>query len=89
MQVSPQVQHQWLDRFLGEWTSECEWQMRPDQPPSKNQGTEVARSLAGLWMISEGESKMVDGESGQTIMTLGFDPRRDRFVGTFVCSMMP
>jgi hypothetical protein len=89
MQVALQVQHQWLDQFLGEWTSECEWQMGPDQPPSKNQGTEVARSLAGLWMISEGESKMAEGESGQTIMTLGFDPERDRFVGTFVCSMMP
>jgi Protein of unknown function (DUF1579) len=87
MQVTPQVQHQWLDQFLGEWTSECEWQMVPDQPPSKNQGTETVRSLAGLWMIAEGASETPDGES--TIMTLGFDPARDQFIGTFVCSMMP
>ncbi len=89
MQVAPQVQHQWLDQFLGEWTSECECQMGSDQPTEKSQGTEIGRSIGGLWMVTEGTGDAPDGTPAKTMMTLGFDPERDRFIGTFVCSMMP
>jgi hypothetical protein len=88
MQVAPQVQHQWLDQFLGEWTSECECSMGPDQPPSKTRGSETVRSLSGLWMIAEGEGEMPDGEMGKTIITLGYNPATDRYIGTFIGSMM-
>jgi hypothetical protein len=27
MNVAPQKQHQWLDKFIGEWTSEAEYSM--------------------------------------------------------------
>ncbi len=89
MQVATKVQHQWLDQFIGEWRSECECQMGSDQPTEKSQGTEIGRSIGGLWMVTEGSGTAPDGTPAQTIMTLGFDPERDRFVGTFVCSMMP
>jgi hypothetical protein len=62
--------------------------MEPDRSPSKIVGTEVVRSLGGLWMVAEGESKMPDGSAGKTIMTLGYDPQIDRFIGTFIGSMM-
>lgn len=88
MEVTPQKEHQWLDRLIGEWTYESEWIMGPDQPPLKSKGTEVVRSLGGLWIIAEGEGEMPDGNLGQTIMNLGFDPQKDRFVGTFIGSMM-
>lgn len=87
MQAEPQKQHQWLDRFIGEWTWESECNMGADQPPTKTIGTEVVRSLGGLWIIAEGVGG-ADGCSGKTIMTLGFDPQNDRFVGTFIASMM-
>jgi Protein of unknown function (DUF1579) len=89
MQVASQVQHQWLDRFLGEWSSECNCQMGADQPPETIQGTEIGRSVGGLWMVTEESGNALDCTPSTTIMTLGFDPERDRFVGTFVCSMMP
>jgi hypothetical protein len=88
MEVTPQKQHQWLDQLIGEWTYESECSMGPDQPPSKSKGTEVVRSLGGLWIIAEGEGEMPDGSLGKTIMTLGFDPQKARFVGTFIGSMM-
>ncbi len=87
MNAEPLKQHQWLDRFIGEWTWESECSMGTDQPPTKTLGTEVVRSLGGLWIIAEGVCG-ADGSSGKTIMTLGFDPQRDRFVGTFIASMM-
>jgi Protein of unknown function (DUF1579) len=88
MNAEPLKQHQWLDKFIGAWTWESECSMGTEQPAMKTKGTEVVRSLGGLWIIAEGESEMPDGSLGKTIMTLGFDPQSDRFVGTFIGSMM-
>ena len=62
--------------------------MGPDQPPLKTTGRETVRSLGHLWTIGEGAGDTPDGGSCDTIMTLGFDPRIKRFVGTFVASAM-
>ncbi len=88
MRTEPQDEHRWLQRLVGSWKSEIECSMGPNQPPTKSHGTEVVRSLGGLWTIGEGECPMPDGGTGQTIMTLGFDPVSNRFVGSFVASMM-
>ncbi len=88
MDAQPQKEHQWLDRFLGKWTYESEYSMGPDQPPSNSKGFEVVRSLGGLWTIGEGEGEMPDGGTGKTLMTLGYDPQSDRYIGTFIGSMM-
>jgi Protein of unknown function (DUF1579) len=88
MEVTLQKEHQWLNQLIGEWIYESECIMGPDQPPSKSKGTEVVRSLGGAWIVAEGEGEMPDGSLGQTIMTLGFDPQKNQFVGTFIGSMM-
>jgi Protein of unknown function (DUF1579) len=75
MQTAPQAEHQWLNQFLGERSSETECQMGADQPPSKSKGSEVVQSLGGIWIISEGEGEMPDGEMGRTVVTLGYDQR--------------
>ncbi len=62
--------------------------MGPDQPSVKNAGRETVRSLGGLWTIGEGSSEAPDGGNCDSIMTLGFDPQTNRFVGTFIASMM-
>jgi hypothetical protein len=73
---------------VGEWVYESECSMGPDQPEAKSRGTEVVRSLGGLWVVAEGEGEMPGGGTAKTIMTLGYDPRSDRYVGTFIASMM-
>lgn len=88
MYTKTQSEPQWLDKFIGEWVSECECSMGPDQPPSKTQGTEVVHTLGGLWIVAEGEGEMPDGGTGKTLMTLGYDPQSDRYIGTFIASMM-
>lgn len=84
----PQAEHQWLHRLVGEWTSESECSMGPDQPPMKSTGQETVRSLGGLWTVGEGENQMPDGDIFQSIMTLGYDPLLQRFVGTYVAGCM-
>lgn len=86
--AKPRPEHEWLQKLSGEWTCEGEAFMGPDQPPARWKGTEVARSLGGMWVVLEGSGEMPGGGSATTIMTLGFDPRKDRYVGTFVGSMM-
>jgi Protein of unknown function (DUF1579) len=88
MHVEPQKEHQWLNRFIGEWSSETEYIMGSDQTPSTSKGSEVVRSLGGVWIVIEGEGEMPDGGTGRTLMTLGYDPQSDRYVGTFIGSMM-
>ena len=84
----PQEQHEWLQKLVGEWDVEFEMPPAPGQAPEKSTGTESVRSLAGLWVLCEGQSAMPDGSAATTIMTLGYDPEKARFVGTFVASMM-
>lgn len=80
-------EHLWLQRLVGEWTSEMECDAGPDQPAQKQHGTETVRSLGGVWTIGEGRMPFEGGEH-TSIMTLGYDPQKQRFVGTFLMSMM-
>lgn len=80
---TPQKEHMWLERLVGEWTSESQSIETPDMPAAKHSGTETVRSLDGIWYIAEGR-----GDMGPTMMTLGFDPEKKKYVGIFVGSMM-
>lgn len=44
------------------------------------------RSLGGLWVLAEGE--MSGSGAMSWTMVLGYDPRKGRYVGTFLCSVM-
>ena len=85
MKAEPQKEHHWLEKFLGEWTSEMDATMGPDKPPEKFRGTESVRSIGGLWVACEGQP---NGGGATTIMTLGYDPAKRRYVGTVIGSMM-
>ena len=85
MKAEPQKEHQWLQKLVGDWTMTSE--MPPGQP-SGNPWIERVRSLHGLWVVAEGEGEMPGGGAATSIMTLGYDPRRQRYVGTWVGSMM-
>lgn len=84
----PQKEHEWLHQLVGDWTAEMHCSMGPDQPPSASKGTESVRSLGGLWTLGEGQGEGPEGKPVTSLMTLGFDPAKGRFVGSFVASMM-
>lgn len=86
--AAPQKEHQWLQKLVGEWTSEADATMEPGKPPEKFRGTESVRSLGGLWILAEGQCEMPGGGAGTTMMTLGYDPQKKRHLGTFIGSMM-
>jgi hypothetical protein len=88
MQVEPQAEHQWLQKLVGDWTAEMSCTMGPDQPPMTSTGTESVRSIGGLWTQGEGKGGMPDGGVMTSVMTLGYDPAKKRYVGTFIASCM-
>jgi hypothetical protein len=88
MQAEPQQEHEWLQQLAGDWTFEGECIMSPDQPPMTSTGADSTRSVGGLWTVSEGTGTMPDGSAMTSLLTLGYDPQKQRYVGTFVASMM-
>jgi Protein of unknown function (DUF1579) len=88
MKSEPQKEHAWLRKLAGEWTYEGEVAMGPGQPPAKFKGTETVRSLGGLWVVGEAQGEMPGGGSATMIITLGYDPQKKKYVGTWIGSMM-
>lgn len=88
MNTDQQAEHRWLQQLVGEWTSESLSESETGEPDTVCTWKESVRSLGGLWVVCEGRGAMPEGETGITIMTLGFDPEQNCFVGTFIGSMM-
>ena len=88
MPEKPQNEHQWLQKLVGEWTYETEVTMGADQPAEKATGTENVRSLGDFWILAEGQGEMPGCGEANTMMTLGYDPQKQRYVGTWVGSIM-
>ena len=85
--AQPQDQHRWLQKLVGQWTSEAEMPTE-GQSADKSRGTENVRTLGDLWVLCEGTGEMPGGGTATMLMTLGYDPAKRRFVGTWVGSMM-
>ncbi len=86
--IEPGPQHRWLQRLVGSWTCEGEATMQPGEPPTTWSSSETVRSVGGLWFLAEGQGEMPGGGTAVTVMTLGYDPARSRYVGSFLGSMM-
>lgn len=78
----PTREHRWLQTLVGDWTWETEPVVGHEYPTHR--GSETGRAIGGFWLELAG-----DGGHGPTRVTLGFDPDRGRFVGTWVGGMAP
>ena len=89
MQIpEPTPEHQFLLQLVGEWDLESECVMGPDQPPIKSVGKQSTRALGSFWTLGEMETSMPEGGAMQSLISLGFDPVRGKFVGSFIASCM-
>lgn len=88
MKNEAQKEHQWLQQLLGDWTYEGEADMGPDKPPERFTGEESVRAIGDLWVMGEARGEMPGGEPATMIITLGYDPMKQRYVGSWLGSMM-
>jgi len=81
-------EHAWLQRLVGSWIGEGTAEMGPGQPPQTWNVEETVRAIGEAWVQAESQGSMPDGTPHIMQITLGYDPDRQRFHGTFVGSMM-
>lgn len=84
----PAREHEWLRQLAGEWTFEHDSPAAPGEMPTKFTGTESVRMVGDVWMVAEMNGEIPGGGVSTSLMTLGYDPQKQRFVGTFLSSMM-
>jgi heme-degrading monooxygenase HmoA len=77
------AQHAWLHQLVGEWEATSEAAAEPGGEPTTWTFRESTHSLGGLWIVTEGSAEY-EGQPFRSRMTLGYDPNRGEFVGTWV-----
>jgi hypothetical protein len=80
-------EHRWLEQLVGEWTWDSD-ASEPGKPKVILHGVEMVRSLGGLWLLAESRGDAPGGGEHRTLLTLGYDPDKKRFVGSFVSSFL-
>ncbi len=85
----PTPQHEWLQKFVGEWETTSQCKMAPDAEPMTNEGSMKIRTLGGLWLVCEGTMGMpgTPGMKVETLQTIGYDEQEKHYVGHWVDSM--
>lgn len=83
---SPTEEHKWLKQFEGEWESESEGKMGPDQPVMKCKGTMSGKMLGGFWLINDMKGDMM-GVQMHGKQIIGYDTEAKKYVGTWVDNM--
>lgn len=81
----PARDHEWLKQLVGEWDAQFKMYMQPDQPPAEAAGTDSVRALGDHWVVAEAKTTMM-GAPFSGILSLGYDPLKQRFNGTWIDS---
>lgn len=77
-------QHEWLQQLVGEWTVSSEAAAGGESAAWES--TESIRSIGGLWIVAEGTADDA-GQPFTSLLTLGYDPNKEAFVGTWIDSI--
>jgi hypothetical protein len=83
--VKPTKEHAFLERLVGNWDIVADAMATN---PEHATWRETVRSLKGLWFVAEGHGDMPDGGAASTMLTLGYDPEKGRYIGSWVDSIV-
>lgn len=83
----PAKEHRWLQKFVGEWDTTTEAVTGPDQPPTKYHGTIESKMIGQFWVVNR-LAVDLPGVNMRGMQTIGYDSGKQKFVGTWVDSMM-
>ncbi len=74
-------EHEWLRQFVGEWEAAVGAEVGPKGPEI----TESVRALGARWIVAESRLSTMDPPM-TAMLTLGYDPRKKKYVGTWIDS---
>lgn len=81
------AEHEFLSQFVGEWDTEADAYLGPGQPSVKSKGTMNGRMIGGYWAVVDVKGEMMS-RAFQGQGTFGYDPGKQKYVGTWIDSMM-
>lgn len=86
----PTPEHERLAQHVGTWDATVKmWAHGPSSEPDESKGVEVVKLMpGGLWQLSEFHGKVGDMPFHGTGQT-GYDPKKGKYIGTWVDSMSP
>ncbi len=86
--MQPTPEHHRILSTVGAWKVACKFYMQPGQPPLETEATDTVEALGPFWTLSRFEGSMM-GQPFSGVTTLGYEPAQQRFVSTWVDTMMP
>lgn len=78
-----EAEREWLKQFVGEWTITSNTGETPPGMEGSFKSEEKIRAVGGVWVFNEAEAQF-GAMSFTSMMTLGYDPNQEAFVGTYV-----
>ena len=78
-----EAEREWLRQFVGEWTITSNTGETPPGMEGSFKSEERIRAVGSLWTYNEADAQF-GAMKFQSMMTLGYDPVREAFVGTYV-----
>lgn len=83
--TSPTPEHRWLQQHVGEWESVTKMLAGPDLPEAETRSLDRVRKVGEFWTLTEAEAAP-GGSPFTAVLTLGYDPEKASFVGTWIDS---
>jgi hypothetical protein len=81
-------EHRWLQQLTGRSRLTFDPPEGSEHQDGGRAWEENARSLGGTWIVAEMTGTMPDGSSATNILSLGYDPAKKHYVGSFITSVM-
>ena len=80
-------EHEWLNKFVGEWDVVSEGDAGEGQEPIKGKAVMTSSMLGKLWLVNKSEHE-VAGVKMKSIQMIGYDPSKKKYVGIWADSMI-
>jgi hypothetical protein len=84
----PTAEHARLEDAVGRWHVQCTYYLAPGQPPMAATGHDHIERVGPFWTLSHLRSELM-GAPFVGRAAVGFDPRRKKWVSTWIDSMSP
>lgn len=83
----PEKEHTWFKQLEGEWDIDTEVLMDPAKPPVKGKAKETTKLMGAFFVDADMDFEMGPGQKMKSRMTIGYDTKKKKYVGTFVSDM--
>ena len=79
-------QHRWLQQLVGEWDVVFASVGTPESESFRMESEEEVSAVGDMWIVSRSQAEFA-GEAYEAVMTLGYDHKEERIVGSWIDSM--